>query len=210
MMKQSPADRISVIRSSLSLSTNELARILGVQRSTVYTWMHEEVEPQSENLSRLNALLEVAKHWATLTDLPMGEDVRLPHFVHGNSIVDLLCEGIPINPTFTTALEILAREIEDRNETRRKMSVSGILAAHGRERIRSDETIDMLTGKRIGPEPLIRHISRTSLSPEAREARRPPSPVDLLEALQDRPVEAGRVIHGKSFRLPRNKDKKVE
>lgn len=58
---------------------------------------------------------------------------------------------------------------------------------------------------RIRPGRSIRKSSNSLLSPEAQQTRRPPAPVDLLEALQDRPVETGRAISGKSFRLPRKK-----
>jgi transcriptional regulator with XRE-family HTH domain len=62
----------------------------------------------------------------------------------------------------------------------------------------------------IGSGDAPRKSSSCTLSSQVQQTRRPPAPIDLLEALQDRPVQTSRAIPGKSFRLPKDKDKKVD
>lgn len=148
----SPAEMVSVARAALSFNIKELAQILGVQRPTVYAWIGGEAEPQPENLRRLNALVDCARRWSALTNLPLGEDVRRPHFENGKSLIDLLTVGSPGSLSVKEELQFLAKEVTQKNAGRKRTSVRGVLAARGLERSGSSETLDLMTGKRMGDE----------------------------------------------------------
>jgi DNA-binding transcriptional regulator YiaG len=85
------ASMVSEIRSSLSLNISELARVLGVERATIYGWMKGGVAlPRGqEKQDRLRAVYAVAREWSTLHRRPMGAWRHLP--INGErTFLDLL------------------------------------------------------------------------------------------------------------------------
>ena len=85
------ADRVLLIRRWLSLSIAETARVLGVQRPTVYAWERGE-GPAQKNADRLRVLFELASHWRSLSDEPVGtlrKEVVTPD---GKTLVELLAD----------------------------------------------------------------------------------------------------------------------
>jgi excisionase family DNA binding protein len=85
------SDRVLLIRRWLSLSVAEAARALGVQRPTVYAWERGEV-PAHKNASRLRVLFELANHWRSLSEEPVGALRRELVTSDGKSLVALLSE----------------------------------------------------------------------------------------------------------------------
>ncbi|HVH46237.1 MAG TPA: helix-turn-helix domain-containing protein [Labilithrix sp.] len=85
------SDRVLLIRRWLSLSVAEAARALGVQRPTVYAWERGEV-PAQKNADRLRALFELANHWRSLSDEPVGALRKEVVTTDAKSLVALLCE----------------------------------------------------------------------------------------------------------------------
>lgn len=69
-------DRISMIRQHLSLSLSDFARIVGIERPTVYAWMEEKSMPRRTNIERLNRIAAFAERWNELAARPIG---RLLH-----------------------------------------------------------------------------------------------------------------------------------
>lgn len=91
-------ERVARIRASLGLNVSETARVLGVQRPTVYAWLAGQSRPQRSHWLRLIAIEEVAEAWLHISALPLGEEVRLPTF-GGRSLVDLLTDDpLPVGP----------------------------------------------------------------------------------------------------------------
>lgn len=147
----SPADKIAAVRAALSLNIKELAGILRVQRPTVYSWIDGEAEPQTENVRRLNSLFELARSWSGLTEQPLGEDVRRPHFSGGRSFAELLAEGNPNDLSLREKLQELEAAQRGRTAPKQK-TLRKILEEKGVAVRRNSETVDMLTGKRISDE----------------------------------------------------------
>lgn len=69
-------DRISMIRQHLSLSLSDFARIVGIERPTVYAWMEGKSLPRRGNVERLNQIAALAERWNELAARPIG---RLLH-----------------------------------------------------------------------------------------------------------------------------------
>ncbi|MEH1996980.1 hypothetical protein [Nostoc sp.] len=145
---------LSTIRSSLSLNMKEMAKILKVERPTVYAWIGGNSEPHPSNRNRLNEIFSVAKHWETLSALPVGNFVR-QSYRNGKSVVDLLSEDVLDKKEILTYLELLAKAPnQGRNlqKAQSKPSVRELAAKHNLKVRESSDTIDWLTGKRIDAE----------------------------------------------------------
>lgn len=84
-----PSEIVARVRGVLSLNVSELARVLGVERPTVYAWMSQEAWPQPENWARLLDLSAIAGLWEVWAVEPLGARVRTPT-EHGPSVAALL------------------------------------------------------------------------------------------------------------------------
>jgi DNA-binding transcriptional regulator YiaG len=87
----SASDRVLLLRRWLSLSIAEAARALGVQRPTVYAWERGDV-PAQKNAIRLRMLFELATHWRSLSEEPVGDLRKELVTSDGKSLVGLLSE----------------------------------------------------------------------------------------------------------------------
>ncbi len=85
------SDRVLLLRRWLSLSVAEAARVLGVQRPTVYAWERGDV-PAQKNVARLRALFDLANHWRSLSDEPVGALRKEIVTGDGKTLVALLSE----------------------------------------------------------------------------------------------------------------------
>lgn len=89
-LPRSASSKLARIRSNLSLQVAELARILRVERPTIYSWMRDDnIELRSENRERLDQLEDLAISWQELSSAPLGSLIRTPN-ESGSSIVSLL------------------------------------------------------------------------------------------------------------------------
>ncbi len=87
---RTPSENLARIRANLSLNVSELARILGVERPTIYSWMgDDEVVLRPDNRRRLAQLERVALHWREGSELPVGALIRQAN-PRGESVVSLL------------------------------------------------------------------------------------------------------------------------
>jgi DNA-binding transcriptional regulator YiaG len=85
------SDRVLLIRRWLSLSVAETARALGVQRPTIYAWERGEV-PAQKNVSRLRTLFDLASHWRSLSEEPVGSLRKETVTKDGKTLAELLSE----------------------------------------------------------------------------------------------------------------------
>lgn len=137
---------IAEIRSSLSLQIKELAEIIGVERPTVYGWLKQEAEPRRANYRRLLQVHEIAKFWRSLSQEPLGREIRLEHF--GSSVLGLLKQDpIPV----TSSQERLRSIHEDLSS--RASSLRKLAEKHGIKDVQDRQAeLDVLTGKRVFPD----------------------------------------------------------
>lgn len=108
-----PGDPVGVpamlmtIQHWLSLNITQLARVLRVERPTIYAWMAEQSSPQMANLQRVNAVYRLAMVWSRLSDDPLGAALREP--VDDLSVLQLLeAEQIAV-PAVRIRLEAITR-----------------------------------------------------------------------------------------------------
>jgi DNA-binding XRE family transcriptional regulator len=87
----STSDRVLLLRRWLSLSVAEAARVLGVQRPTVYAWERGDV-PAQKNVARLRALFDLASHWRSLSHEPVAVLRKEVVTNDGKTLVALLSE----------------------------------------------------------------------------------------------------------------------
>jgi DNA-binding transcriptional regulator YiaG len=111
------SDRVLLIRRWLSLSVAEAARVFGVQRPTVYAWERGEV-PAQKNATRVRALFELANHWRSLSEEPVGALRRELVASDGKSLVALLSErrlrADAIKAAMTNLLSLQRQELAAR------------------------------------------------------------------------------------------------
>jgi DNA-binding transcriptional regulator YiaG len=111
------SDRVLLIRRWLSLSVAEAARALGVQRPTVYAWERGEV-PAQKNAARLRVLFELANHWRSLSEEPVGALRRELVTSDGKSLAALLAErrlrGDAIKSAMTSLVSLQRQELAAR------------------------------------------------------------------------------------------------
>ena len=111
------SDRVLLIRRWLSLSVAETARVLGVRRPTVYAWERGEV-PAQKNAIRLRVLFELANHWRSLSEEPVGALRRELVATDGKSLVALLSErrlrADAIKAAMTNLLSLQRQELAAR------------------------------------------------------------------------------------------------
>lgn len=85
---QEHASRVST---ALGLGKSQVARILGVSRTTLYDWIKGKIEPQGENAERLGILGRVTAQVCHDTERPLYHRfVDAPLEGESRSIVDLL------------------------------------------------------------------------------------------------------------------------
>ncbi|MUG94559.1 hypothetical protein F7734_20130 [Scytonema sp. UIC 10036] len=145
---------ISSIRSSLSLTVTEMAKILRVERQTIYAWIGGSFEPHPSNQSRLNKIHSIAKYWDTLSSLPVGNFVR-QSYNNGKSLFDLLSDDVLDEKEIHNHLQLLSEDISQGKSSPKKQSkpsVRELAARHSSKVSENNDTIDWLTGKRIGLE----------------------------------------------------------
>ncbi len=147
------AQRISRVRSELSLNVKELSTILRVERPTIYAWLSGRTAPYPRNRKRLQELYRIALAWSEMSNTPVGDAVRWED-EGGNSILGLLRQGEPG--------EVLVRlkALSSRHGTAlsgrqaRRQRLHRFTEEHGLDRDleKEQETLDIATGRRRSPE----------------------------------------------------------
>jgi hypothetical protein len=85
----SAADLLTRIRAHLSFNTTEIARVLGVERPTIYGWMKATHFPQLEHRARLLNLAKLATFWTEHSRQPLG-DLKNAFVQEGSTVLELL------------------------------------------------------------------------------------------------------------------------
>lgn len=130
LVPRSASSKLARVRSNLSLQVAELARILRVERPTVYSWMRDDsVALRAENRDRLDRLEVLAQRWESRSNLPVGALIRAPNDA-GESVVSLLeQERLADAQVLLDGLSARA----DLRPPRRVPSVRDALTRHGLE-----------------------------------------------------------------------------
>ncbi|WP_121063070.1 helix-turn-helix domain-containing protein [Chachezhania antarctica] len=103
-------DRIAGAREATGMSQAQLARRLGIKKSTLVGWEQDLSEPRANKLQMISGLLNVSIPWL-LTG--QGEGARMPGAPGGAERSSLIGELFEVRETLSGATERLA-SIEDR------------------------------------------------------------------------------------------------
>jgi len=140
------ADRVLLLRRWFSLSIAEAARILQVQRPTIYSWQDGNVPASPKNLARLHALFDLARVWRAISADPVGKYRKEPLGSGGRTLVDLLsADEIPR----AQVIEALTRIVGAVDRTRGKRPASGAELAQrfGFKPLSEGEFVENVTGE---------------------------------------------------------------
>ena len=148
------ADKIALIRSTLSLNVRELATALRVGRPTIYAWIAGTAEPQTLNRRRVDAVVALAREWAELHSRPLGA-LRREGGTDGRSIMDLLESDEIDVERVRSLLAAAARKLKGQAGAAKGIGLAERARARGFELAEPPDAqrqLDRLTGKRIAPE----------------------------------------------------------
>jgi DNA-binding XRE family transcriptional regulator len=106
------ADRVLLLRRWLSLSVAEAARVLGVQRPTIYSWQEGKTPAAAKNLGRLRAVFELAREWRQMSSDPVGHQRKEPLGPGGRTLVDLLSGDEIVRARVTETMRRISEKME--------------------------------------------------------------------------------------------------
>lgn len=66
-----PQEQLAAIRRYLSLNVSDLAKVLRVERPTVYSWLKGEALPRSANIDRIGTIYSIAREWRQMSATPV-------------------------------------------------------------------------------------------------------------------------------------------
>ena len=117
---RTPADMVAAVKAAFGLSVSQFARIMGVQRPTVYAWLDEEGGPEAlraANRDRLLQLTALAEEWNRRSSAS-ARGVLERHVIDGKTLLEWLAQE-PVNidaarRAIASAAQALKREREGR------------------------------------------------------------------------------------------------
>jgi transcriptional regulator with XRE-family HTH domain len=125
-------ERMAGLRRYLSLNISDLARVLRVERPTVYAWLKGSSAPHPGNLKRLEKIYRLAREWRARSSTPMGVYVR-ESIENGCSVLDHLAEENPDEQAIGRAFSAIRARLDQEQTTRsaRRRSVDESAQLHG-------------------------------------------------------------------------------
>jgi hypothetical protein len=122
----SPSEQVMLIRRWLSLNVADTARVLQVQRPTIYAWTSGAAFPSQEHRQRIATVFKLAALWRERSAEPVGQRLRQP-VIAGRSLFELLSDAT-IDPA---AIARAVRLLTESSTTEQPRSAADIAKAHG-------------------------------------------------------------------------------
>jgi hypothetical protein len=136
--------RIGAIKQSLSLNMTQLARVLGVERPTVYSWIGGISLPQANNEERLVKLYSIARDWRRASSAPVGEYLSRS-FDDGRSLLDWLSDAdLNLLAIQNSLTEIRSQLVQSAQTSPRRRSVAEISRSHGFRQLSEQKQKELL------------------------------------------------------------------
>lgn len=153
---ESVPSMLAKVKSVFALNVSDLAKVLGVERPTVYAWMDERATPHRSNYERLDQAFDLAQQsekW--LVNLPRNQikrfriqNVSIAEFLSQEQLSgELLLAGLEDMATSTTGQEVIAQK---RRASLRDLARQHEIQLPSQEA--TQDTFDSVTGKRTDPE----------------------------------------------------------
>lgn len=102
------------IKKYLGLTTTDIAKLIGVTRPTVYSWLKGK-DPKPEHIAKINLLKEQADKVSSIELTGMNKLVRRP-LKAGGSLIDLISRGEDIDAALEELKVLSQRESENRRK----------------------------------------------------------------------------------------------
>jgi aryl carrier-like protein len=155
ILTDSVVSMLAKVKSVFALSVSDLAKVLEVERPTIYAWMAARATPHTFNLERLKGLFNLAKQSEQfLASLPNKQIKQLQ--IQDTSIIELLSQPVIAKDLFVAGLESIKMSIDqDVNKQKSKVSLKEMAKKYGiplPSKETSKDTFDLITGKRTDPE----------------------------------------------------------
>lgn len=122
----SPSEQVMLIRRWFSLNVADAARVLRVQRPTIYAWTSGTAFPSQEHRRRITAVFKLATVWRERSAEPLGQRLRQP-VVAGRSLFELLSSAT----IDATAVARAVRLLTEAGATEQNRSAADVAKAHG-------------------------------------------------------------------------------
>ncbi len=121
---QSLAERVSAIKAAFGLTISQLAKVLRVERQTIYDWMDEDHPPQlqEQKRERLAAIGHWAAQWNALCPWPAGKGITT-YTVEGVTLLDLLLADVLDEARLTVVLRGLSEQVKAEWQQREERSL---------------------------------------------------------------------------------------
>jgi hypothetical protein len=121
-----PSEQVVLIRRWLSLNVADAARVLQVQRPTIYAWTSGTGFPSLERRQRISTVFKLANLWHEVSADPVGARLRQP-VVQERSLFDLLSDVAIDRAAVTRAIRLLAEP----GQADQHRSAANVAKAHG-------------------------------------------------------------------------------
>ena len=132
------ADRVLLLRRWFSLSVAEAARVLKVQRPTIYSWQEGNTPAATKNMERLRTVFDLAREWRSMSSEPVGPRRKEPIGPGDSTLVGLLSARRLSQTAISEALKRIAATIE-REQTRRVASGAELAKRFGFKAMAEDD-----------------------------------------------------------------------
>ena len=139
--------QLAFVRHYLSLNTTDLAKVLLVERPTVYAWLDGRWDPKQENKSRIRKLYQLARSWQEMSRQPIGKLLREP-VGDGTCLLDYLVRNSLEIAAINRVLELVRAMAEQEVKTKQLRNVREVAKQRGFKPITStqeDERFDQAT-----------------------------------------------------------------
>ncbi len=120
---QSLAERVSQIKAAFGLTISQLAKVLGVERQTIYDWMDEENprQIQEQKRERLAAMQRLAVQWNALCQWPAGKGITYTT-LDGDTLLNLLSADVPDETRLQPVMRGLSEQVKAERQRKEERS----------------------------------------------------------------------------------------
>lgn len=144
---QSLAERVSAIKAAFGLTISQLAKVLRVERQTIYDWMDEENPPQAQEhkRERLAVIQRLAIQWNQLCPWPAGKEIAT-YAVDGMTLLDLLSADMLDETRTQAVMRGLSEQVKAEWQRKEERSLASRLRARGFQPVPDQSSSSVLVG----------------------------------------------------------------
>jgi len=113
-------EMVAALQQCLSFNITDIAKILGVQRPAIYSWLgNESVEPHPRNKAKLKEVSKIAFSWNKLSNEPVGKYNKEP-LIQEKSLLEALASDSIDTEAVQDALTVIKQTKNKQKKYKRK------------------------------------------------------------------------------------------